>query len=154
MSQHDENEDEQLLEELGRALQSLDPVPNSVLGAAKGAFLTRNLDRELAELVFDSATGREVVLARGDAVRTLSFRAGNLLIELEARRQEGLILGMLVPTRSATVELEVEGLVTASVPSDSFGRFRFEEVSPGPLTIVCRSSAPTPLVLCTVGFDF
>jgi len=154
MSEESEHDDDLLLEELRSALGVVDPVPDSAQDAAKAAFLTLDLDRELAELIHDSSHDREPVLTRGDTVRTLSFRAGQLLIELEVHQSEGLIVGMLVPSRSATVELEVEGLVAASVVADSFGRFRFDNVSAGPMAIVCRTSHQVPRPVCTIRFEF
>jgi hypothetical protein len=50
----DESEDDQLEHELRRLAAGLDPAPPELVQAAADAFSWRNIDAELAELVFDS----------------------------------------------------------------------------------------------------
>ncbi|MFD0744362.1 hypothetical protein ACFQ1L_23015 [Phytohabitans flavus] len=50
-----ELDDDALMAELRRIAAEVDPVPPSVIEAARAAIFTRHLDHELAELVADSA---------------------------------------------------------------------------------------------------
>ncbi len=78
-----EEQDEAVIEQLRTAL-SADAVPASVTDFAKAALTWRRVDAELAELLSDSAVDTEPALARGGAVvRSVSFSAGETIIELE-----------------------------------------------------------------------
>ena len=149
----DPTSDDELLAGLARALHRTDPVPDDVIVGARAAYLARNLDQELAELVFDSASDREVVLTRGAPTRSLSFATGELGIELELHNDPRRIVGQLVPPQRVAVDLEFEGLVVDAVTTDDLGRFRFDDVPAGAVAIVCRASGDTPWQVCTVSFE-
>jgi len=135
-----ENDDE-LVKRVARAIQANDPVPEDVIAGAKAAFIARDLDSELAKLLYDSAKDREPVLTRGDTMRTLSFATEDLGVELELDKQHGRIMGQLVPPQAAQVDLELDGLVVDSTMTDDLGRFRFETPGAGVVSVVCRSTA-------------
>ena len=143
--------DDELMERMAKAISAIDPVPDDVIAGAKAAFIARNLDQELAELLYDSATDRELVLTRGDTMRTLSFASGEIGVELEVNETTGAILGQLVPAQVANVELEVDGLVVESTTTDELGRFRFTDDRKGSITIVCRGT--DNVTVCTIRFE-
>lgn len=137
--------DDDLLEVLGRALDTADPVPDRVMHAARGAYTWRTIDAELAELVFDSAA--ELTGVRGeDQARQVTFQAPGVEIEVmvidgSTRR----IVGQLVPPAEMRIELS-GGDRVASTRSDHLGRFGFDEVQPGPVRISVLGDGDEPAV--------
>ncbi|HSF85779.1 MAG TPA: hypothetical protein VLG28_09020 [Acidimicrobiia bacterium] len=141
MTNHEQDihsmDDQQLLAVLGQVLDAADPVPAAVTEFAKAGFGWRNLENELAELVFDSATEELVgVRSEGDT-RQVTFRAPGVEIEVAvvaegARR----IVGQLVPPQAATIELR-HGAERQTTRSDTLGRFTFHDVPAGPVSLRC-----------------
>lgn len=127
--------DDRLLAELASALEATDPVPPRFVEAAKESFTWRTIDIELAELVFDSAEG-ELVGVRGvDATRQVTFQAPGFEIEV-AIISDGTrrLVGQVVPAHEGAIELRFnERSVTTR--SDSLGRFSFEDVPLGPISL-------------------
>ena len=127
--------DEALAAELAAALQATDPVPERFVDAAKESFTWRTIDAELAELIFDSAEG-ELVGVRGvDGTRQVTFQAPGVEIEVAiisdgSRR----LVGQLVPAVRSHVELHF-GDQAIVAESDDLGRFSFENVPLGPISI-------------------
>lgn len=135
MTEH--TSDDRLLDELRRALEAADPVPEDVLAAAKASFTWRTVEAELAEIAFDSATEELAGVRSEGADRQLTFRAEAVEVEIlvyggERRR----IVGQLVPPCSATVEL-VSGTDILRTDTGDDGTFTFTEVREGPVTIRC-----------------
>jgi hypothetical protein len=133
--------DDELLELLSRALQASDPVPPHVVAAARGAWAWRNIDEELADLVFDSAMELTGTRDR-DAARQLTFRAPGVEIEVmvidtAVRR----LVGQLVPAKATTVRLDGTDQQLAAT-ADRFGRFTFDDVHPGPIRITVIGAHP------------
>jgi len=129
--------DDQLVEDLARGLEQVDPVPSEVNEFAKAAFAWRSMDAELAELVFDSSQEEPAGVRADAAARQLTFRAPGVEIEVvmmsdEARR----LVGQLVPPQQATVELRFKDEVR-TVESDHLGRFTFHDLPVGPISIRC-----------------
>ena len=132
--------DAALLDVLGQALRTVDPVPAHVLAAAQGAVAWRTIDQDLADLVFDSAF--ELTGVRDpDAARQLTFRSGDVEIELmvvdSATRR---LVGQIVPARAATVTLDGTESQVAET-SDRFGRFSFDHVQKGPVRLTVAGPA-------------
>lgn len=129
--------DDDLTIALSRALDMSDPVPESVTMFAKAAIEWRTLDTELAELVFDSAMDEVVGVRSESGTRQLTFRAPGVEIEVailaEGRRR---IVGQLVPPQEAAVELRF-GAESHRTMSDSLGRFTFDGVPAGPISLRC-----------------
>jgi hypothetical protein len=127
--------DDELLAVLGQALDASDPVPEAVLEGARAAFTWRNIDTELAQIVFDSA--RELTGVRSEDVnRQVTFEAPGVEIEVMvvengARR----LVGQLVPPTERTVELVGSDSVE-SAETDRLGRFTFDDIAPGPVRLV------------------
>ena len=129
--------------ELRAAAAMFDPVPQWLERAAVDAFDLREIDAELAELVFDSSLERAVV--RGDQEpRLLTFQAGDVIIEVELSGSGGArrLVGHLVSPGPAQVELRSpQGTVLVQV--DGLGRFA-APVSEGPFSLACRWPQRTP----------
>src|SRR5688500_18840211 len=103
-----DDDDTRLLSELGRIVASHDPVPSDVVAAAKASFTWRTIDAELAELAFDSLVDDDAVLVRGDdQPRLLTFEGASVTVEIEivALAGERRVVGQLVPTQPATIEI-------------------------------------------------
>lgn len=134
------NHDDQLLEDLRRVLGAVEsPSPHSIV-LAQAALDWRSLDIELAELVHDSAVDESELLVRGgaDGVRVLSFATGTVRIEVEYAN--GQLVGQVVPAEVVVVELYRDGNEpVAAVSTDEFGTFAIGDVTPGPLSLMCRA---------------
>jgi hypothetical protein len=145
----DERDDDELEEELRRLAARVDPVPPELLRAAAGAFTWRDIDAELAELVFDSLLDAdEAALVRGSPDRRLvSFAAGGLTIDVEVTTTgpDRTVMGQIVPPRRGQVELR-RGQDTVTVEADELGRFRSGPLPPGPLSLRLRTEGGAPVV--------
>jgi hypothetical protein len=122
-----EEQDEAVIEQLRTALGA-EAVPARVTDAAKAALTWLRVDAELAELLSDSALDAEPALARGGAVvRSVSFSAGETIVELEVHPdgERRTLLGQLSPAAPRTIVIQhADGTDSASAQSDELGRFR------------------------------
>lgn len=131
----------EILRALGGALAKTDPVPSWVSEAARAAFGWRNLDAELAQLVYDSAgAGAGVGMRAETADRQMTFEAPGVEIEVMVVNQSRRLVGQLVPPQAATVTLTV-GDQSLTAEADSLGRFGFEGVSPGRVRLSIRTAS-------------
>src|ERR1700732_817424 len=91
--------DERLLAQLRHLARTADPVPDEVVFAARGSFAWRRVDADLAALTFDSLLDDAglATVRSGDAVRLVTFDAGDVSVELEitARGPRRRLLGQL-----------------------------------------------------------
>jgi len=134
-----------LEEELRRAAELLDPVPEHLVRQAVSAYAWHTVDAELAELTFDSLAPEHAAAVRGPgAPRLLTFEAATVTVEIEitecgdARR----LTGRISPPRPAGVELcHPDRRLT--VPTDELGRFSCDGLRPGPLGLRCRTAEQT-----------
>jgi hypothetical protein len=122
--------------ELRALFSHVDPVPQLLDGAARGAFTWRTVDTELADLLRDSADEEaDAVLVRGSSgPRQLSFESPRLGIELEVVAtgpRERRLEGQLLPPASALVTLERPGEDGLSVQADELGRFSLDGLRAG-----------------------
>jgi hypothetical protein len=142
------HDDDQLLAQLGLALDALDPVPADAAAVARSAVDLGRADDELAELVFDSLEADGALAMRHAGVmeaRALGFVAGGYRLDLELLDEGGVVLGQLDPAGPAQVDLEtVDGVQQG--PADDLGRFRFSEAR-GPLRL--RVTIGTTAVILT-----
>jgi hypothetical protein len=126
--------------DLRAAAEAFDPVPADLIRFATATFDLRELDAELAELVFDSLAEDQVALVRAAAPpRLVTFRARELTIEAEMSGEAPTrrLVGRLVPpdltdaASSPTVDVQCGGtVVTAAV--DELGRFAVDVRARGP----------------------
>src|SRR5262245_32960657 len=130
-------DDNELEDELRQLAARLDPVPAELAAAAADAFGWREIDAELAALVYDSVLDQdEAARVRGGAERRLvSFRAGDLTIDVEvASAGSGRsVIGQLEPPQRAAVDFRShEGVV--STEADELGRFQSGTLPAGPMS--------------------
>ena len=141
--------DDELTTQLRRLAARLDPVPPELLDAAAGAFAWRDIDAELAELVFDSLLDTdEASLVRGAPERRLvSFAGGGLTIDVEVTTAgpERMVMGQMVPPQRGVVDIR-RRQETVSIEADELGRFRSGPLPPGPLSLRLRPAGGAPVV--------
>lgn len=141
--------DDRLLATLGAALDASDPVPESVLAAARASFTWRTIDAELAALVFDSAAEEMAGVRSAGMARQMTFRSPGVEIELEVVSDtQRRIVGQLVPPQEAEVTLHHQ-MDSQVVRSDSLGRFTFHEVPAGSVRLTCKLEDETGVVVQT-----
>jgi len=146
--------DDELIARLRRIAGQVDPVPQSLLSAARAAFALRDIDARVAELVRDSLVDapatpvRAAGTARGEEARMLSFEAAGTAIECEvmARAGERDIRGQLSGSQAATVAAEVAGRPPVSVSVGAHGWFTVRGLPPGPFRLRCQLADGATLV--------
>lgn len=145
------NSDDALMEELRRLASALDGPPASVYDLARAAFLTRDIDGELAVLIADSrfAEDFEPVRAYGEpdpGSWLLSFQGGGLRVDMEVAERTGhlALIGQFTGVDGRDHVLE-----TASgrrpLTVDDLGRFVVEGLSHGRIRLRCRSADGTAI---------
>ena len=120
--------DEQLLADLRAALSPLAAPPAEELKVAKGLFVWRTIDAELAELTHDSlldgAEGRRTRAA--GRPRLLTFQVDGFSIDAEVDAANGArrLIGQIVPPGPADLELQSDAAQAATqTRADDRGRF-------------------------------
>ncbi|MDQ3783085.1 MAG: hypothetical protein M3349_09145 [Actinomycetota bacterium] len=130
--------DDQLMADLARALVLTDPVPATVTEFAKASFDWRDIDAQMAELVYDSAEAGLVGVRGDEQSRQLTFRAPGVEIEVElVSERSRRIVGQLVPPQETVVELRFDGSALETT-TDRLGRFSFDDVPTGPISLRCN----------------
>ena len=133
--------DDELEAELRRLAAHREPVPAQLRQAAVDAFSWRDIDAEIAELVYDSLLDADAAsLVRGPAdQRLVSFAIGGITIDLEVTSvgSERTVMGQIVPPQRATVDIR-HPEDTVTVEADDLGRFRSGPVPPGPASLRLR----------------
>ena len=133
--------DDELEAELRQLAADREPVPAELVQAALNAFGWRDIDAELAELVYDSLVDAdETSLVRGSpGQRLVSFAVGGITIDVEVtdagpRRS---VLGQIAPAQRAIVDIRGPQ-DTVTVEADELGRFQSGPVPPGPASLRLR----------------
>lgn len=146
MSENTNPKDEQLLSQLRDALDQADPVPTDVTEFAKAAFSWRDIEAELAEVSYDSSTEDVSTGVRSTATaRMLSFEAGRWSIDLEYNEATNRLIGQVEPGQRLTIELHFAG-GAIGIYSDEHGRFDFDDVLPGPISLVIRTAGDLEVI--------
>jgi hypothetical protein len=146
--------DDELEAELRRLAAHRDPVPARLRQAAVDAFSWRDIDAEIAELVYDSLLDADAAsLVRGPAdQRLVSFAAGGVTIDLEVTSAgpERTVMGQIAPPQRATVDIR-HPEETVTVEADDLGRFWSGPLPPGPASLRLRPppDAAGPAVIIT-----
>ena len=147
--------DDELVAGLRRLAAEVDPVPDEVRAAAHAAITTRNLDRELAVLVADSAADVDIGhpdsafeqvrtgTAGSQSRRLLSFAGGGAQVDLELS-DHGDRLDLVgqfsgASTQGCVLEYASGGPLVLDV--DDLGRFLVSGVRHGPVRARFRSAA-------------
>jgi hypothetical protein len=132
------DDDDVLLDELGRAVADGAAVPQRMIEAARACFAWRTLDADLALLTSDSADAPgQLAGVRGEAPgpRLFCFEQGDFGVEIEISTLT--VRGQLYPSRS--------GLITVLTPTGPFAETRTDDmgcfVAPwpasGPVRVRC-----------------
>ena len=139
-----DSDGDSVLQELRRALDEADRVPEDVLGAARASFWWRSVDSELAELTYDSLLDDErLASVRGasDGPRALTFERGDVVVDVEVAASAGghQLLGQVVAPAVESVVLErPDAAARDEIAVDDLGRFRVASLGPGPVRLRCR----------------
>ncbi|MFF7450261.1 MULTISPECIES: hypothetical protein [unclassified Streptomyces] len=126
-----------LEEELRRAAAILDPVPSGLRQLAVAAFALHDLDARIAELTFDSVVDAIPVRGATGVLRMLTFRAGEVTVDVEVTGQE--LLGQVLPPQQALIEVLSGPQAGAPLTTDDMGRFSYDEPPVGPFALRLRT---------------
>lgn len=131
------SEDRALLTSLGNALAAARAVPSGFVAAGKASFAWQDLDAELAQLMHDSSLQGSGTRAEEAVVRSMTFTARSLTIELEIGPRG--VRGQLVPHQTGTVELELPQGPRHNAAADELGYFEFDHVQLGAFRLHCTT---------------
>ncbi|MFC4052267.1 hypothetical protein ACFOY4_21500 [Actinomadura syzygii] len=143
--------DDELMAGVRGAFETLDPVPDEVLAAARAAFALRVPSATLAELSHDRA-GQTAAGVRGTAGRVLTFACPDGTVEVEvevaAHGRDRELTGRLVPPSAALVrvrhlELPPDGITARA---ESAGLFCLPGVPAGLASLVFHLDDGTSIV--------
>ena len=133
--------DNELEAELRRLAADREPVPAELVQAALDAFGWRDIDAELAELVYDSLVDAdEASLVRGSpGQRLVSFAVGGMTIDVEVTSAGPgrAVMGQIAPPQRAVVDIRGTR-DTVTVEADELGRFQSGPLPPGPASLRLR----------------
>ena len=133
--------DDELEAELRRLAANEEPVPAELIQAALDAFDWRDIDAELAELVYDSLVDAdEASLVRGSpGQRLVSFAVGGMTIDVEVTSAGPgrAVMGQIAPPQRAVVDIRGRR-ETVTVEADELGRFQSGSIPPGPASLRLR----------------
>ena len=121
--------DEELLRVVGSALEEAEPLPLWAVDYATGAFVWRDIDGELAELLHDSVLEEAVVLRDDNALRLVVFQAGDITLDIEHGPDR--LTGAVSPPGRYRVEVHHGGgdggpPTAPAVQTDDNGMFELE----------------------------
>jgi hypothetical protein len=143
-----DHDDDALLGELRRLARNADPVPETVLIAARAAIESRDLESRLAALLADSwAAGSDASAqpVRGGGPETtsgrmLTYAAAGVRIDLGVEPEAGslTLIGQLAGASTEGCVLQRPDGTATPVESDDLGRFLIT-VGPGVVRLRCRS---------------
>jgi DNA-directed RNA polymerase specialized sigma24 family protein len=139
---------DEVLAELREACTLVDPPPATVVATGRAAYSWRTVDAELAAVAHDSLLDDDVLVLRGrDEVRTLSFRGGGLRVEIEVSGigDSRSIVGQLSPASSAAVVVRGAEADVAHVEADDLGRFLYDGLAAGPVSLRVTMPALPPV---------
>jgi hypothetical protein len=142
-----EQSQDPLLTSLFNVVANADPVPASVVEAARAAYTWRTIDAELAELTADSAMATAGVRS-SSAPRLLTFEGAGIEVEVEVAQTGSTrrLAGQLVPVGPARVTVRWSG-GTQEIVADDLGRFAADGVPAGSVSLVVeRAGAGHPIV--------
>ena len=120
---------------LRSVIDRADPVPSTVIDAARAAYTWRTIDAELAELTADSALAAAGVRS-SSAPRLLTFEGDGVEVEVEVAETGATrrLSGQLVPVGPAQVSVRWPG-GTRETTADDLGRFAVEGVPAGSVSL-------------------
>lgn len=144
--------DQELLAELSRIYELIDPVPPGLVDRVGFTLTLAHLEMELAQLVSDSV---EPVGARAEeGARTVTFAAETLTVMLTITQvdQRYRMDGWLAPGGRIHVELRRQE-ASIDTHADDDGRFEFDQLPPGLAQLVFHPTQggelPLPIPVVT-----
>ncbi|CAM5532863.1 hypothetical protein [Streptomyces purpurascens] len=126
-----------LEEELRQAAAVLDPVPAELQQIAVDAYALHDLDARVAELTFDSLVDALPVRGVTDAPRMLTFRAGEVTVDIEVTTHG--LLGQVLPPQPARIEVLGGPRPGSPLTADDLGRFTGDVPLSGPFALRLRT---------------
>ena len=133
----DWDDDDVLGARLSEALDEVDAVPADFVDSGSGIFAWRNVDAELAALIYDSE--REgVAAARADvaSLRALTFATSQVTVEITF--MPDVMIGQIAPQCMARVQLQYSGRRITSVVADRLGVFTVDPPPREPFILTCQ----------------
>jgi hypothetical protein len=144
--------DEELMADIGRLVDHLDPPPADLAPRIQFALDLENLDVEVARWErLDALAG-----VRGTGTGTITFTVSDLTVMINLTKMGKLhrIDGWLVPAGKHDIEVRVAEHGTSSTTADEGGRFVLDNVPRGTTQILvhlgdtsCRRTVVTPTVV-------
>jgi hypothetical protein len=132
---------------LRSVINRADPVPASVVDAARAAYTWRTIDAELAELTADSTMATAGVRSTS-APRLLTFEGAGVEVEVQVAQTGSTrhLSGQLVPVGPAVITVRWSG-GTQETTADDLGRFAIGQVPAGSVSLaIVRAGADQPIV--------
>lgn len=134
-------DEEELLDVLRQVFASQREVPPEFVEAGKRVFAWHDIDKELAQLTYDSmresdhepATRTEVA-----AVRALTFSSAHLAIELEFTADA--VLGQVIPPQVTTITVQLGNARETGLATDEIGCFSIRPTPPGTFRLRCQTA--------------
>jgi hypothetical protein len=138
--------DRQLLDQLRAALDETDPVPGTVVDAAKASLTWLTVDAELAALAADSDLAATGVRSVGDS-RVLTFECSTGVVVIEISQYDGMRRLVGHADRRADVVIRHRG-GSLELTTDEHGRFSAQGVQAGPVSLHCafHDAPDSPIV--------
>lgn len=96
-----------LLARISEAFDAIEPIPERLTAAARAAYSWRQVDAELAELLFDSATD-DLVGIRGTTSDRRSFRFGHGDAVIRVHLTQATMIVMVEPPLSVNCRVATE----------------------------------------------
>ena len=135
----DTTHEDEFWREIAQAVGRADPLPPSLVQAARDSFTWRTVDEELAALTHDSLADQLATVRGVESARLLTFTSERgLAVEVEVTKlgAHRRLVGQLVPPQPARIEVaRPQGGV--GVDADPAGRFLVEDVPAGPVCLRC-----------------
>lgn len=143
----EEYDDFRLLAALDSMYDHDDPVPKEVLDAARGAFLWRDIDTELAALLDAESLTGQAVRATGDQhLLTFESEHATFVVESTELARGRKVVGQIVPAGPRELWLESADGATAAAAVDELGRFSLPQLPAGPARLRCELPDGTRVV--------
>ncbi|MGH3192779.1 MAG: hypothetical protein ACRDPY_14930 [Streptosporangiaceae bacterium] len=140
-------DDEQLMAALQEAMRAREAVPASFIQTGKNAYAWHNIDAELAQLTYDSASDlglAAAVRSETASIRALTFTSAHLSIEVEVT--EDSLVGQVVPVRAGTIEVQAKEAAAGTIPVDEVGCFAVSPKPASPFRLRYRAADGTEVV--------
>ncbi|MCT2582665.1 carboxypeptidase regulatory-like domain-containing protein [Actinophytocola gossypii] len=149
--------DDELMSEVARLVDELDPPPPGLVGRALFAVAIDTGLRDLDDVEFEVARWAERTLAgvRGGGPGMLKFFVDDLTVMINVTRtgERQRIDGWLVPAGAHGVEVRVVDHPTTATTADEGGRFVLTEVPRGTTQLLVRMHAEQSRTVLTPTVD-